>query len=325
MNGERHPEAGIPGPTLGEAGERGLIRLIRDWVGDAPAGSVGIGDDCAIVPAPGRDWDLALTSDPMIEGRHFLPNTDPRRIGHKAVGRVLSDLAAMGAEPLWILVDLVAPREMPVSKLKALYAGATDLCRRYGAVIAGGDTACGEILELHVFGVGRVPGGQAALRSGGRVGDAIFVTGALGGSLSGHHLDFEPKLAEGLWLRSGHWISAMMDVSDGLASDLRRIFEQSRVGGLLKTSRIPISEAARIAGGDPVAHALCDGEDYELLFCVPAEKADELEAAWSAKWDEPCFRIGELIDQPGELLLEDADGVQMSCPKGGYEHFNSRT
>lgn len=315
MNGTSPRDPG----TVGALGERGLIRRLAARVGAPPRGCLGIGDDCALAPAPDSPWDLALTSDPLLEGRHFLPGDDPARVGHKAVGRVLSDLAAMGAEPLWILIDLVAPFDMPVARLEALYDGAAALCRPHGAAILGGDTSAGETLELHVFGAGRVPRGRAALRSGARPGDAIFVTGELGGSLLGRHLEFEPRLREGRWLREGEWVRAMIDLSDGAASDLRRIFESSGVGAAVERDRIPVSEAVRSAGGDPVERALRDGEDYELLFCVEPGRAERLQEQWP--FPVACTRIGTILDEPGRLYLVDAAGVRTPYLRDGYEHF----
>lgn len=306
--------------TLGELGEREVIHRLARLVGSVPSG-VGIGDDCAVLPFGDSDWDLVLTTDPLIEGRHFRPEDEPERVGHKAVGRVLSDLAAMGAEPLWLLIDVVAPPAFPVARLETAYRGAVALAGRFGAAIVGGDTASGPAFELHVFGIGRVPRGAAILRSGARAGDALYVTGELGGSGLGRHLEFEPRVEQGLWLRKGGWASALMDVSDGLASDLRRILELQSVGAVLLADRLPVSADARRAGGDPVEHALRDGEDYELLFCVRPERTTAFEAAWRGAFALNCTRIGDLTGEAGVLRLSDGAGPGRVYSAGGYEHF----
>jgi len=310
-----------PPVTLGEIGERETIRRLARLTGALPADGVGIGDDCAVVPVEGSAWDWVLTSDPLMEGRHFLPDADPERIGRKAIGRVLSDIAAMGAEPLWLLIDVIAPRTFSMERLESVYRGAVAQARRFGAVIVGGDTACGDLFELHVFGVGRVPRGTAVRRSGAKVGDALYVTGALGGSSKGRHLDIEPRLTEGRWLREGGWAQSMMDLSDGLASDVRRILELSQVGAVIHADWIPLSPDACGAEGDPVERALREGEDYELLFSVRPEQCEALEVAWHEAFSLRCTRIGSVTEESGVLLLADAAGRCRVYPHGGYEHF----
>ena len=267
-------------------GERGrtenaiVARLIRGLPG-RPDVVVGAGDDCAVVRAEKTArYDTLLKSDPVIEGVHFEPDAPPRAVGHKALGRVLSDLAAMGGEPLWAVVDLVLRDGRDAGWAAQVYAGLGRLARRAGLAIVGGDTSRGPARELHVFAVGRVPRGTAVLRTGARVGDALYVTGRLGGSLEGRHLRFEPRLAEGAWLREQGWATAMMDVSDGVATDLPRLLAASRVGARLEQAALPVSAAARRASardGRPAwQHALSDGEDFELLFTVRGARAPGL-------------------------------------------------
>lgn len=313
--------------TLRNLGERGAIRRLAARVGSRPDISVGIGDDCAVVTVEGSAYDWLLTTDPVIEGVHFLADAPPEGIGHKAAGRVISDIAASGGEPLWVLFDVVAPADLPMSRLEAVYDGATRLCARYGAAIVGGDLARGERLELHAFAVGRVPRGRAALRSGARPGDVIYVTGRLGGSIRGRHLAFEPRVAEGRWLTEEGWVSAMMDVSDGLAADLRRIFEQSGVGGEIELARVPVSDAARAMDDalSPVGHAMCDGEDFELLFTVRAERRAAFEAAWADRFPLECTAVGRITAATGELRAIGLDGRSVVFEGNGYEHFRTGT
>ena len=149
--------------TLRELGEREVIRRLARVLGKPPEGVLGIGDDTAVIPM-GGDRDCLLTSDAVVEGTHFLPDTEPLRIGHKAIGRVLSDFAAMGGAPAWALVDLVAPASMEMERLEAIYLGARTLAGPHGLRIVGGDTASGPVLELHVFGMGWVAAGGPDFR-----------------------------------------------------------------------------------------------------------------------------------------------------------------
>lgn len=179
-------------------GEDALIRRLAKLVPGRADVVAGIGDDCAVVRTGRRDsFDWLLKSDPVIEGVHFTPTAPAEAIGHKALGRVLSDIAAMGGEPMWVLIDLVAPASVPVKRIEGMYRGLAKLARRHGVAIVGGDTARGKTLELHIFAVGRIPRGRAVLRSGGKPGDSLYVTGSLGGSGQGRHLRFEPRLVEG--------------------------------------------------------------------------------------------------------------------------------
>lgn len=308
--------------TLGDIGERAAIARLCSHIGDAAGLKVGPGDDCAVVTAgPGATHDWVLTSDPVIEGVHFTPGVERQAVGHKAIGRVLSDIAAMGAEPACALVDLAAPADTPLSDLDALYAGATALAETHGCAIAGGDVAEAKVLALHLFGLGRVPAGQAVLRSGARAGDAIYVTGALGGSFADGHLAFEPRVREGQWLRG--WATAMIDVSDGLASDLRRIGESSGRGFVVELEQLPLSAAVPpdIPDDERYRHALTDGEDYELLFAVPAEKTADFDAAWRAAFALPATCIGRLTSDTDETVCIAPDGGRTELPERGFLHF----
>ena len=239
--------------TLHQLGEREVIRRLAKLLPGRDDVRVGIGDDVAVVNVEGSHKDFLLTSDAVIEGTHFLPDAPPEQIGHKAIGRVLSDFAAMGGEPLWALIDVVATATCRSSGSSGVYSGAAKLANKYGLAIVGGDTAGGPALELHVFGVGEMPKSSAILRSGARPGDVIYVTGSLGGSLPGKHLTFEPRIEEGLWLRECRWANAMIDISDGLATDLGHILEMSKAGAEILADAVPVSDAARRDEGQ--AHA----------------------------------------------------------------------
>ncbi len=309
--------------TLRDIGEREAIRRLARRLFPSVEEVVGIGDDCAVVRPEGSERDWVLTSDPVIEGTHFTAETDKQRVGNKAVGRVLSDIAAMGAEPSWLLINVVAPQEMEFAELEKVYAGAAALALKYGVAVMGGDLAQGPVLELHVFGVGQVTRDTAILRSGASAGDLIYVTGALGGSLAGRHLDFDPRVNEGLWLREQGWPSAMIDVSDGLASDLKHIVQGSRVGAEIQSEKVPIAEAAHQAGGErsPIEHALYDGEDFELLFTLSPEKKDRFEAAWKEAFDLPCTCMGQINERIGTISLAKGKNSREIVLRGGFEHF----
>lgn len=310
--------------TLGDVGELEAIRRICARLparGDILAGA---GDDCAVVrAAPDAPVDLVLTSDPVIERVHFLPDTPPEQVGHKAIGRLLSDIAAMGGDPLWALVDVAAPPSTPVEHIERLYDGALAIANRHGLAIVGGDMATAGALEIHAFAAGSVPAGQAILRSGARPGDLIYVTGALGGSLRGRHLAFEPRVPQGRWLRG--LATALIDVSDGLATDLRHLTDMSRTGAELQLDRIPISADARDCGGPrtPLEHALFDGEDFELLFTLPAERSAEMERRWKREFDLPCRRIGAMTGDAGRIECVTAGGKRTPLEGAGFEHFGA--
>jgi len=285
---------------------------------------VGAGDDCALVrPDRTSSSDWLLTSDAVIEGTHFEAGAPASgtAIGHKAIGRVLSDLAAMGGKPKWALVDIVAPPRTPLALLDGIYRGMLRLAARHGLSVVGGDMAKGPVLEIHVFAVGFVPGGKAVLRSGAKVGDVVFVTGALGGSAAGKHLSFMPRVQEGAFLRS--WASAMIDISDGLATDLRHIAEMSGVGARLEADRIPVSSAARKIrdGVSALDHALSDGEDFELLFTLPSSRERKFVTLWKRTFDLPCTRIGVVTHRKGILECARADGGIVRLRKSGFQHF----
>ena len=203
---------------------------------------VGAGDDCAVIGRP-RDarWQL-LKTDAVVEGVHFLAAEDPQRVGWKALCRAISDIAAMGGVPAHALITLAAPPTTRVARVKALYAGLRKAARKYGVAIVGGETSRSPgPLFLNVALTGWVERQHCVLRSGGRPGDLLYVTGRLGGSLAGKHLDFQPRLEEARWLVSHFKPRAMMDLSDGLAADLPRLAAASHCGYVVDEERLPLN------------------------------------------------------------------------------------
>lgn len=307
-----------PDPTLAGIGEAGLIHLLNEYLHGKGQGDAG--DDAAVVPLEGTGLDLILCSDPVIEGVHFVSEADPFAVGHKAAGRVLSDIAAMGGDPRWLLVNLALPAATRVDWVEAVYRGMHALAKAHGVQIVGGDCSRAETRHVHVFGAGTVPAGDAVLRSGTIPGDLIFVTGALGGSLLGHHLNFDPRVREGRWLREGRWATSMTDVTDGLAPDARWMALAGRVGMELESARIPVRYP-----GDPNAWkaALDDGEDFELLFTVPHARAGAFSNAWKNSFSTPCTQIGTVTAEAGQVWLVEPAGRRMLSDEG-FDHFQNR-
>lgn len=289
----------------------------------------GPGDDCAVVESPhGNDSVLLLKTDAVVSGVHFAADAPPQKIGHKALGRCLSDIAAMGGTPLHALVTLGLPRNFTAGDIENVYAGLNELARRYHVAIVGGETVLNpERLMLSVAVVGSAPRNRVVLRSGAKPGDAIFVSGRLGGSLAGHHLEFEPRLTEAQWLARHFSVHAMIDISDGLAGDLRHILEASGVGAELLAHAIPISRAARLAAKAPGAKktallaALTDGEDFELLFTVASSQAVRVLDGWKEEFPgTPLTCVGKITAER-HALLRTREGPR-PLPKHGYLHFS---
>ncbi len=287
---------------------------------------VAAGDDCAVLDL-GAGEHLLFKADAVVEGIHFTPETPPEKIGRKALARGLSDIAAMGGKATAALVTLALPKDFDVERVEKIYAGLNRLAAEHGVAIVGGETTTNpERMLISIALLGTVAKGRALLRSGAQAGDALFVTGELGGSLQGRHLDFEPRLAEARWLAEHFTIHAMIDLSDGLASDLRHILHASQVGADLLARSLPISRAARLAARaavpakPPLLAALTDGEDFELLFTVASQDAVSLLDAWKERFPAlPLSCIGKITAQPG-LRLRDEDGVR-TLNVHGYTHF----
>jgi thiamine-monophosphate kinase len=288
---------------------------------------VGAGDDCAVLDAGVPDRLLLFKTDAVVEGVHFTPGTAPEKIGHKAMGRCLSDIAAMAGTPGAALVTIALPRDFSPDFVEAIYSGLNALARRHQVAIVGGETTTnpGGIL-ISVALLGWVPRGKGVLRSGAEAGDAIFVTGELGGSMAGKHLEFEPRLVEARWLAQEFSLHAMLDISDGLAGDLRHILTASRVGAELLATAIPISREARRAAKaapstkPPLLAALTDGEDFELLFTVASRDAVPLLDAWKKQFPGLALTcIGKIKAGEG-ITIRDKQGVR-PLTDHGYVHF----
>jgi thiamine-monophosphate kinase len=303
-----------------------LVRWLTENLPPHPLLRIGIGDDAAVLR-----WsdggDLVVTTDAITDQVDFvLEETDRKLVGYKALAVNLSDLAAMAAEPVAAVVSLVLPREgargLDAKQLAIeLYHGMLPLAERLGVAIAGGDINSWDgPLAISVTAFGRGTAHGPLTRSGAKPGDSILVTGSLGGSILGRHLNFEPRVREALLLNERYKLSAGMDISDGLALDASRLAAASGCGVALQLDAIPVSnDARRLAerdGRSPLEHALSDGEDFEILFAARSDVAEQI--IRDRPLDVPATIIGVCVDEAGlwkrgprgELAQLDADGFR---------------
>ena len=312
--------------------------IARYFTRTAPAGLLGVGDDCALFPVPPGE-QVATSTDLLLEGRHFFPDVDPRALGHKALAVNLSDLAAMGARPIGCVLGLALPR-LDEPWLAAFADGFHALADAHGCPLIGGDTTrSAHDLAISVTVFGAVPAGQALRRDGAQAGDDIWVSGELGAAdvayrlLDGQYpadasllaatrdaLEWpQPQVALGLALRGiAH---AAIDLSDGLLQDLGHILAASRVGACLEYARMPAATAL-LAGMDEalLRRAVLGGGDvYQLCFTAPAARRDAvLEAARAA--NARVTRVGHTLAQAGLTVL-DGQGQPMTALPAGFDHF----
>ena len=285
-----------------------------------PPVTLGIGDDAAIVQWPGPTTEL-VTTDMLMEGVDFLMETaTPAEMGRKSLAVNLSDLAAMGARPTMAYVSLALPRQRGLAFAEELYAGLLQLADSYDVTIAGGDTNSWDgPLVVSVTAMGVPYGASPVRRSGAMPGDRIWVTGACGGSLAGRHLTFEPRLREVSRLLELVALHALIDISDGLSADLAHILDASGVGAVVDAGAIPIHADVALLPPEksPLARALSDGEDFELIFCVSPSDADRLRAAWDLP--TPITEIGQIVSGSGAQLRH-ANGDIVPLPPQGWTH-----
>jgi thiamine-monophosphate kinase len=288
---------------------------------------IGAGDDCAMLDLGVPEKLILFKTDAVVEGIHFTKETPPEKIGRKALARCLSDIAAMAGTPTAALVTIALPKIFDAEFFGKIYDGLNALAEKTGVAVVGGETTTNpERILISIALLGTVPRGKQILRSGAKVGDAIFVTGELGGSLAGKHLDFEPRLAEARWLAEHFSIHAMLDLSDGLAGDLRHIVNASKVGAEILKTALPISRAAKLRAKEnstakPAAlAALTDGEDFELLFTIAGKGAVKLLDAWKKKFPETKLScIGKIVAGEGILLHDKSGSHKLNAH--GYVHF----
>jgi thiamine-monophosphate kinase len=307
--------------------ETAFLDWLRPRLPAHPRLRLGAGDDAALLRlAAGAD--CVVTTDLLTDGVDFrLADVEAARIGRKALAVNLSDLAAMAARPVAAVVALALPRRGALELAQRLYEGLLPLADQYGLSIAGGDTNTWDGgLVVAVTAIGETTARGPLLRSGGRAGDLLVVTGAVGGSLLGRHLDFQPRVREALLLHEQYELHAGIDISDGLAIDLGRLADASGCGAELWTAEVPIHpDAVRLVrerpdGRTPLDHALADGEDFELLLAVPEAEARRMAAdVGIGKLAWPLATIGRLLAAPG-LWRVDADGARRPLERLGWEH-----
>lgn len=304
--------------------EHELIAWIDERVKCVPGVRLGIGDDAAIL-APSPGCEMVVTTDMLMDQVDFIWGThDPLLIGRKCLAVNLSDLAAMAAKPIAAFVSLAIPRSFSLMQVQQLLQGALDLAAEFEIQIAGGDTNTYDgPLVVSVTAIGETPIGRAWTRSGVKLGDRILVTGPLGGSITEKQFTFMPRVKEALAWREIVNIHAAIDISDGFSLDLTRLLKLSRVGAIVEETHIPITNAARElakngAGKSPLAHALSDGEDFELILCAAPDAAKRL-FDFAADRGHTLIDVGE-ITKGNAAQLRDAEGRLSPMPIAGYEH-----
>jgi thiamine-monophosphate kinase len=320
---------------LSDLGESGLIDELRRLLPDGEDVTVGVGDDAAVVRTRGGS-SVVVSTDALVDRVHFrLDWSSPADVGHKAVSVNVSDIAAMGAEPRWILVALCAPGDLDTDVVKEIYGGMTEAAASYGAAVVGGDTVRAQELVLSVTAIGELDG-EPMTRSVAKPGDVVAVTGPLGRAAAGVNLllSGDPKdvvvrdaiacidahrrpaarVREGRALRDGG-VRAALDISDGLATDAGRLADASGVGIEIDEKLVPVATEARSVGDargwDVGQMVLVGGEDFELLVAAPADVVEQLE----------LIAIGRVTDGEGVFLVRDGERTELG-PQG-WDHFRA--
>lgn len=281
---------------------------------------VGIGDDMAQVRV-GGGGSVLITTDMLLEGTHFdLQSASLEQAGYKGMAVSLSDCAGMVTKPLAAVVSVGLPGNFEHKQLKRLHKGIVKASDKYNCPLIGGDITVwkkdgGLVINSAIL--SEPAAGEPLLRSGAKVGDCICVTGRLGGAGEGRHLSFCPRVAEAIKAAGIAKLNSGMDLSDGLSSDLKRICEKSKVGAVIEEQSIPVSDEAG-KRENPLEAALCDGEDFELLFTLDEEEYQKLKSQWDDPLEISC--IGQITERR-DIMIKRSDGRSEPLPAGGYDHF----
>ena len=318
---------------MSRRGEFGFIDFIRSNFPD-PEGTTGIGDDCAVIPS--GEGELLFSTDLLMEGVHFLRNeSSPEDVGWKAAAVNLSDIAAMGGTPVATFLSIALPKDAQGEWADRFIEGYTDISRQFDVPLLGGDTTSSlRDIAVNVGILGRCPSGRRLMRNGAKVGETIYVTGPLGDSAGGlkailmgiertedvtrlicRHKRPIPRIEAGRILMESGKAGAMMDISDGIGSDLRHIMKASGVGAVIDLERLPLSpelvSVCKEQGWDIYEMATSGGEDFELMFTAPAGLENELDIA--------VYPIGKIV--PGNKLSWRFSNEPMDRDFDGYKHF----
>lgn len=324
-----------------EKGEFNLIKRMSDILGVPKRSLVaGIGDDCAVLYPPEDKLQL-VTTDMLVEDIHFSIDTaNPFQIGWKSLATNISDIASMGGEPTFAFLSVGFPKDTTTEFVDNLYLGMKSIADKYGVDIVGGDTVSSYKIIINIALLGEVESENYLLRSGAKIGDAICVTGDVGGSSAGleilqkklsgdtkKHLIPLPRVQEGRLLAKSGFVNAMIDISDGVASEIHHICEQSKTGSHLYMEKMPLSSnvnsVAEIVNRKPYEFALYGGEDYELLFTCQYDKFDNLQDLFIGNCDTPITIIGRIMDSSSFITMEDESGTIIPLKPRGYDHFAS--
>ena len=334
---------------IGELGEFALIARLQQRLHNVTPMQIvrGIGDDCAVL-RPSAGMDLLLTTDTQEEGVHFRRDwATPQDIGWRCLAVNVSDIAAMGGSPLGAVIALSVPASLAVAFVESLYDGLQELATAYDCPIIGGNVSkASEHMAVTITVLGEVPCDRGVYRSGAQVGDEIWVTGDLGGAKAGLQALLHPaavaglataavlqryrrpcpRLREAQYLRQHGVLHSLIDISDGLSSDLAHICAESGVGAQLEATYIPISaEVCQVAHAlqvDPLTFALHGGEDFELCLTAPAGRLASLQSLFAAQFQCPLVRVGTVKPEQG-VTLRLVDGTEQPLSARGYDHFRS--
>lgn len=307
--------------------EKAIIAKLLAKIPKSDRVLLGAGDDCAIIKACETNEDFLIKVDSVVENVHFTKKDSAEKIGRKALARALSDIAAMGGKPDYALVSIALRSAADAPFMERAYEGLIALAKEFDVAIAGGETSRhpGGIF-ISVTLIGTVKKDFAISRSGAKIGDAIFVSGELGGAMWGHHLDFMPRIFQGQWLSQNAKVHAMIDISDGLVTDLNHLISASKVGALIDESFLPIRKIAKVQskkiGKSALISALCDGEDFELLFTISPNHALKMKEDWAKTFpDLQLSLIGRIEEKRGLRLRQKG---KMTCLKtlDGFDHFS---